>query len=380
LNVPFVDLKAQHASLRGEVEAACLSALARCDYILGEDVRAFEEEFAAYCDADHCVGVDSGLSALELILRACDIGRGDEVITASNTFVATALAISATGASPVLVDPLEGDFCLDPASLAGAISPRTRAIIPVHLYGQPCDMDAINRIAELNGLLVIEDAAQAHGARLGTRRVGSLGHAAAFSFYPAKNLGAAGDGGAVVTSDAQVAERVRLLANYGQRTKNQHDVMGGNHRLDTLQAAVLRVKLRHLDEWNALRRAHAALYGELLADLDVALPATRAGVEHVWHVYAARISDRDAVSIGLGRHGIATGIHYPTPIHLQAAYAHLGLRRGDYPVAERLAPQLLSLPMFPELQPEQIMRVVDALRRLLRSPARGMLVRPPVLT
>ena len=365
--VPFVDLRAQHASLRTELEAACLAALARCDYILGEEVRAFEQEFADYCDAPYCVGVDSGLSALELILRAYDIGPGDEVITASNTFIATALAISATGATPVLVDPADDDFCLDPTLIPAAITTRTRAIIPVHLYGQPCDVNAIFRIAAEHGLVVIEDAAQAHGARLGKWRVGSLGNAAAFSFYPAKNLGAAGDGGAVVTADAELADRIRLLANYGQRTKNQHDVMGGNNRLDTLQAAVLRVKLRRLDEWNGMRRAHAQLYAEMLADLDVALPQTRAGVEHVWHLYVVQVADRERVQGDLARRGIATGIHYPTPIHLQPAYAHLGHHRGEFPVVEQLAPHLLSLPMFPELGAEQIAFVADALAASLRG-------------
>ena len=364
--VPFVDLRAQHFSLRAELEAACLAALARCDYILGGEVRAFEEEFAEFCGAEHCIGVDSGLSALELILRGYDIGPGDEVITASNTFIATALAISAAGAMPVLVDPAD-DYCLDARGVAAAVTPRTRAIMPVHLYGQPCDMNAICSIAAEHGLLVIEDAAQAHGARLGRRRAGSLGNAAAFSFYPAKNLGAAGDGGAVVTSDAALAERIRLLANYGQQRKYHHEIIGGNHRLDTLQAAMLRVKLRRLDDWADLRRAHAASYLDLLGDLDLVLPVTRAGVDHVWHLFVIRVRERERVQAGLTAAGIATGIHYPTPIHLQPAYAHLGLEPGEFPIAEEHASHLLSLPMFPELTSDQIARVADALATSTRG-------------
>jgi dTDP-4-amino-4,6-dideoxygalactose transaminase len=369
-NVPFVDLQAQHASMRTDIETACLEALARCDYILGDDVRAFEREFAEFCGAAHCVGVDSGLSALELILRAFDIGAGDEVITASNTFIATALAISAAGATPVLVDPSTDNYCLDPALVEAAITPRTRAIIPVHLYGHPCEMTALSQIADRHELCLIEDAAQAHGARIGDRRAGSFGHAAAFSFYPAKNLGAAGDGGAVVTSDDLLAERIRLLANYGQRVKNTHDVMGGNNRLDTLQAAMLRVKLRRLDAGNNARRAHARLYGDLLADVEAHLPTTRPGVEHAWHLYVIQIADRDRVQRDLAADGIATGIHYPTPIHLQPAYAQLRYGPGDFPVAEKQAPRLLSLPIFPELTTQQIERVADALVAAVRRRVR----------
>jgi dTDP-4-amino-4,6-dideoxygalactose transaminase len=365
--VPFIDLRAQFESLRENLEAECLASLARCDYILGEDVQAFEREFATFCDATHCVGVDSGLSALELALRAYGIGTGDEVITVCNSFIATALAISATGATPVLVDVDESNFCIDPARVVAAITARTRAIIPVHLFGQPCDMDAVLNIAREHGLRVIEDAAQAHGACFAGRRVGALGHAAAFSFYPAKNLGAAGDGGALVTSDAQLAERVRVLANYGQHVKNEHEVMGGNNRLDTFQATVLRVKLRSLEAWNRERRRHSELYAALLADMDVGLPATRTDVEHVWHVYVVRVANRDRVRRELQLRGVATGIHYPTPIHLQLAYRHLGYKAGDFPVAERLAPQLLSLPIYPELSVEQIAYVADTLGALTRG-------------
>jgi dTDP-4-amino-4,6-dideoxygalactose transaminase len=368
-SVPFVDLRAQHARLQGELEAACLAALARCDYIQGEDVAKFEREFAAYCETTACVGVDSGLSALELILRAAGIGPGDEVITAANTFVATALAVTAVGATPVLVDASPDTYCIDPLLIPAAITPRTRAIIPVHLYGQVCDMEPISAVAREHGLLVIEDAAQAHGARLWNRRAGSFGDAAAFSFYPAKNLGAAGDGGAVVTSDEELADRVRLLANYGQRTKNRHEVIGANHRLDTLQAAMLRVKLRDLDEANALRRAHAEGYAARLVEIGLDPPGTRLGAEHVWHVYAVQVAERDAVARTLAEHGIATGVHYPTPIHLQPAYRHLGLGAGSFPVAETAAPRLLSLPMFPELSTAQLDRVVDALATAVRAPA-----------
>jgi dTDP-4-amino-4,6-dideoxygalactose transaminase len=359
--VPFVDLAAQGAAIREEVNEAVARCLARNDWILGEDVSAFEEEFAAYCETSAAVGMDSGLSALELLLRAFEIGPGDEVITPANTFIATALAISAAGATPVLVDADPATFNLDPALLEDAIGPRTRAIMPVHLYGQPADMDAIAAVAKRHGLVVIEDACQAHGARYDGRRAGSLGDAAAFSFYPSKNLGAYGDGGAVTTSDEQVLDRLRLLRNYGQRQKYVHETEGFNRRLDTLQAAVLRVKLRRLDAWNEARRRHAALYGELLAGIAIDAPAAQPWAEHVWHLYVIRTEQRDALKAFLGERGIETGIHYPLPIHLQQAFRHLGYARGSFPVTEAMADQLLSLPMFPELEESQIHAVVDTL-------------------
>jgi dTDP-4-amino-4,6-dideoxygalactose transaminase len=363
--IPFVDLAAQRESIGEALETALLDAARRTDWILGESVREFELAFARYCEVDLAVGMDTGLSALELALRSCGVGPGDEVITQANTFVATALAISHTGATPVLVDAEAERQTLDPALIEAAITPRTRAIVPVHLYGQPADMDPILEIAERHGLFVVEDACQAHGARYKGKRAGSLGHAAAFSFYPAKNLGALGDGGMLVTDDAGIAERARMLRDYGQSEKYVHQVKGFNHRLDTLQAAVLLVKLPHLDAWNEARRATAALYDELLSDLDLGRPATAVDVEHVWHLYVVETDNRADLQGYLKERGISTGIHYPIPVHLQPAYADLGYRSGSFPVTEAAAPRILSLPMFPELQADAARRVVDAMRVFL---------------
>ena len=361
MKVPFVDLKAQYTTLAPEVAAAIQRTLERSDYILGEDVGLFEEEFAQYIGARHAVGVGSGLAALELALRAYGIGPGDEVITAANTFIATVLSILAVGAKPLLVDAHPKTYNMDPAALAAAITPRARVILPVHLYGQPADLEPILAIAKQHNLLVIEDAAQAHGATYAGRRAGCWGHAAAFSFYPAKNLGALGDAGMVVTSDAAIAEKVRQLRNYGQRVKYEHVVAGTNSRLDTIQAAVLRVKLRHLDQWNAARRAHAAAYGSALADLPIELPVTLPKAEHVYHLYVVQVDNRDVVQEKLRAQEVSTGIHYPIPIHLQQACAPLGYRRGDFPVTERAASRILSLPMYPEMTPAQRGYVASAL-------------------
>jgi dTDP-4-amino-4,6-dideoxygalactose transaminase len=368
LRTPFLDLVAQRAALGDELQRACVDALARGDYVLGADVARLEDEFAAYCGVRHAVGVDSGTSALELALRAHGIGAGDEVITVANTFVATAFAISHAGATPVLVDAEPSSYMLDPALLDAAVTPRTRAVVPVHLYGQPADMAAIRAVADAHGLIVIEDACQAHGAKLNDRRAGALGDAAAFSFYPSKNLGAAGDGGIVVTDDDFVAQRLRMLRNYGEIRKHRSDIVGFNRRLDTLQAAMLRVKLPYLDGWNEARRRHAARYGELLADAPVATPAARAGVEHVWHLYVVRVPGRDDVRKRLAANGIETGVHYPVPIHLQPAYHQLGYGVGDFPVAERCAEEVLSLPMYPELADDAICRVVTALVQATAAP------------
>ena len=302
------------------------------------------------------------MSALTLILRGYDIGPGDEVITSANTFIATALTISMVGARPVLVDIDPETLTLDLEHLERAITPRTRAIMPVHLYGHPEDMDPINEMAARHGLIVIEDACQAHGARYKGKRTGSLGHAAAYSFYPAKNLGAYGDGGMVVTADPDLVQRLQLLRNYGQSEKYHHQVQGFNHRLDTLQAAALRVKLRYLDDWNAARRRHAARFSRLLSGSGVVLPPVMPGVEPVWHLYIIRTRERDGLRAYLGERGIATGIHYPIPIHLQPAYVELGYRAGDFPVSEAAAEEMLSLPMYAELQDEQIDYVADAVR------------------
>ncbi|HYN87235.1 MAG TPA: DegT/DnrJ/EryC1/StrS family aminotransferase [Ardenticatenaceae bacterium] len=352
--IPFVDLGAQYAAIEDEVNAAMAEVLRATDFILGRAVGQFEEEFAAYCGARFAVGVDSGTSALELALRAYDVGPGDEVITPANTFVATALAISYVGATPVLVDVDPDTYNVDVAQVEAAITSRTRAIMPVHLYGQPVDMDPLMDLAERHGLVVVEDACQAHGARYKGRRAGSLGHVAAFSFYPGKNLGAYGDAGAVTTNDEQVAHRLRMLRNYGSPVKYHHLVKGFNRRLDTLQAAVLRVKLRYLDAWNSARVEHAARYNRLLAHSGIIAPVEAPFAESIWHLYVVRTPAREALGAFLRDQGVATGIHYPIPIHLQPAYADLGYTRGDFPVTEAYAEQILSLPMYAELTPDQI--------------------------
>lgn len=360
--IPFVDLSAQYTAIEAEVNQAIGDVLRRTDFILGQSVEGFEQEFAAFCDTAYAVSVDSGTSALELALRAYDIGPGDEVITVANTFIATVLAISYAGATPVLVDINPETYTIEVNQLEQAITPRTKAIMPVHLYGQPADMDPILEIARQHNLMVIEDACQAHGACYKGRRAGSLGHAAAFSFYPAKNLGAYGDGGMVVTNDERVDSAIRMLRNYGQRQKYHHILRGYNRRLDTLQAAVLRVKLPYLDAWNAARRQHAFLYRQLLADCHLALPSEAGYAESVWHLYVIRSPDRDALQTHLTAHGIATGIHYPVPIHLQPAYQDLGYREGAFPITEQYAGEILSLPMYPELTSEAITRVAELMK------------------
>jgi dTDP-4-amino-4,6-dideoxygalactose transaminase len=355
--IPFVDLKAQYRAIRREIDAAMARVIERTDFILGEDVQLFEQEFAAYCRADHCIGVASGTEALHLALRACGIGAGDEVITCAHTFIATALAISQCGAKPVLVDCDPEFYTIDVAKIETAITSRTRAILPVHLYGQPADMDPIRELARTHRLAVIEDACQAHGAEYKGHRCGTLGDIAAFSFYPGKNLGAYGDGGAVVTNRQDLAERVTLLRNYGQRVKYEHLLQGYNSRLDTLQAAILRAKLRHLDAWNDARRRAAARYDALLANSPVATPKVAAYTKHVFHLYVVRTDGRARLQSAFDANGIAHGIHYPIPVHLQPAFGELGLGPGSFPVAERIAGEILSLPMFPEIRPEQIERV-----------------------
>jgi dTDP-4-amino-4,6-dideoxygalactose transaminase len=359
--VPFVDLGAQLDSLGSQLDGAIASVFRTGDFILGEAVERFENSFASYCGARFAIGVDSGLSALELALIAHGIGPGDEVITPANTFIATALAISHVGATPVLVDVSPETATLDADAVAAAITPATAALLPVHLYGQPADMDALMAFAERHGLVVIEDACQAHGATYKTRRVGSIGHSAAFSFYPGKNLGACGDGGMVVTNDPAVADAVRMLRNYGQDRKYHHTRIGYNKRLDTLQAAILDVKLQHLDSWNAQRNQHAELYNALLAETNVITPRVAPDRDSVWHLYVIECVQRDRVAEILGQQGIATGIHYPIPIHLQPAYQHLGCARGSFPVTERKAEQILSLPMYAELTSAMQERVASAI-------------------
>ena len=361
MNIPFVDLQTQYQSLKPELDAAVLAVMQRGDFVLGGAVAEFERVFADYCGAKYAVGVDSGYSALELIVRAYGIGPGDEVITAANTFIATTLAISNTGATPVLVDIDPETYNIDPAKIAAAITPRTKAIMPVHLYGQPVDMDPILAIARKHGLRVFEDAAQGAGARYKGRMVGSLGDAAGFSFYPGKNLGAYGDGGAVVTNDAAIAEKVRLLRNIGQKVKYYHEVKGFNHRLDTMQAAVLLVKLPHLDGWNAERRRAAAAYADLLAGLPLVTPTTAGYAEHIFHLYVVRVDNREALMDYLKERGIASGLHYPIPIHLQPAYSELGYKPGDFPITEAYAETILSLPIFPELDDDKVAYVAGAI-------------------
>lgn len=367
MKVPFVDLQAQYQAIRDEVNVAMAEVLRRTDFILGPAVQEFEAAFARYCGVSEGIGVDSGYSALELILRAYDIGPGDEVITAANTFIASALPISNCGARTVLVDMEPETYNLNPEQLEAAITSATKAIMVVHLYGQPARMDGVLEVARRHDLVVIEDACQAHGARYKGRRTGSLGDAAAFSFYPAKNLGAYGDGGAVVTNDPEVANRIRLLRNLGQQVKNYHEVKGYNHRLDTLQAAVLGVKLPHLDAWNAQRRRAAAHYDALLRGVPVVTPSVAAESEHVYHLYVVRVRNREAMQKYLGEAGIATGIHYPIPIHLQPAFRDLGYQRGDFPVAEQAADEIVSLPMFPEVRSEQIAYVAETIKQFVDS-------------
>jgi dTDP-4-amino-4,6-dideoxygalactose transaminase len=361
MNVPFVDLKAQYHVLAEEVNQAISQVLENTSFILGEDVELFEQELAAYCGTEHCVGLDNGTSALELTLRAFGIGPGHEVITAANTFIATVSAIAFTGATPVLVDIDPRTYNLDVEAVERAITSRTKAILPVHLYGQPADMKPLLHLARLNNLALIEDACQAHGAYYRGQRVGSLGDAACFSFYPAKNLGAYGDGGAMVTNDAEIAAKVRMLRNYGQTRKYHHKFVAYNRRLDTLQAAVLRVKLRYLDQWNEDRARNAQRYDELLADLPVITPDVAAEISHVYHLYVIRVRNREALQAHLSERGIATGIHYPVPIHLQEAYLYLGYEQGDFPKTEECAKEILSLPMYAELTAEQCIYVADAI-------------------
>jgi dTDP-4-amino-4,6-dideoxygalactose transaminase len=358
--IPFVDLRAQTASLEPALTKAIQAVVARGDFILGADVEAFEREFAEYCGVAHAVGVDSGLSALELALRAIEVGAGDEVITHANTFIASVGAILAVGARPVLVD-CDPDGAVDVRAVAAAVTSRTRAIMPVHLFGRVGDIDGILALARRTGIPVIEDACQAHGAVLRGKRAGSFGLAAAFSFYPAKNLGGFGDGGMLVTNSTQVAEMVRALRNYGQKAKYEHVAAPFNHRLDTIQAAVLRVKLPHLDGWNARRRYLADAYREHLAALPLRLPAADGEERHVYHLFVIESPQRDAIRARLSADGVDTGIHYPVPLHLQPALKNLGYVRGAFPNAERLAEQSLSLPMYPEMPLEHVERIVGAI-------------------
>ncbi len=360
MRVPFLDLQAPYLEIKTEIDEAVARVLSSGWYILGDEVELFESAFFSYCEARHCVGVANGLDALHLALRAMDVGPGDEVIVPSNTYIATWLAVSHAGARPVPVEPLESTYNLDPAAIEAAITPRTKVILPVHLYGQPADLDPILDIARRHGLRVLEDAAQAHGARYKGRRIGAHGDAVAWSFYPGKNLGAMGDGGAVTTDDPELAERIRVLRNYGSSAKYVSEVQGYNSRLDPLQAAVLRVKLEYLDEWNARRSVIAGRYLQGLAGDGLVLPSVPDWADPVWHLFVIRHPQRVVLQKGLADAGIGTLIHYPIPPHEQQAYAELGFPADAFPIASRMAGEVLSLPMDPQLQVSQVEDVITA--------------------
>jgi dTDP-4-amino-4,6-dideoxygalactose transaminase len=364
MHIPFLDLNAQHAECQLELGHAFKSVLDSGQLILSREVEGFEREFAEYCEVTSCIGVGNGLDAIHLILRASGIGCGDEVLVPSNTFIATWLAVSYAGATPIPVEPDVNTYNMNPELIEAAITERTKAIIPVHLYGQPADMDAINNIAVKYGLKVFEDAAQAHGARYKSRKVGSLANAAAFSFYPGKNLGALGDGGAVTTNDEELATRIRKLRSYGSSIKYFHEIKGFNSRLDELQAAFLRVKLRKLDKWNCLRNKIAKNYLAQLAGGSIVLPHVPIWAESVWHLFVVRMGNRDEVQRQLEKNGISTLIHYPVPPHLQQAYINQNIDRAPLVMTEKLSNQVLSLPMYPYLPINNQQKIVDLIQEL----------------
>ncbi|MEK6410343.1 MAG: DegT/DnrJ/EryC1/StrS family aminotransferase [Acidobacteriota bacterium] len=360
--VPFLELGQTYIEIKDELDAAYQRVMNSSWYILGEEVKEFEKEFAAYCGTKHCVGVGNGLEALHLILRAYGIGPGDEVIVPANTYIATWLGVSQAGATVIPVEPTEGTYNIDPRRIGAAITPRTKAILPVHLYGQPADMGPINDLARKHELKVIEDAAQAHGARYRDRQVGSLGDAAGWSFYPTKNLGAYGDAGAVTTDDDELADKVRLLRNYGSKIKYYNDEKGINSRLDELQAALLRVRLKHLDEWNSRRVRIAAKYLEELRETGLMLPAVCEGADPVWHLFVVRSQRRDELQAYLKSRGVNTLVHYPVPPHLQKAYPELALSARRLPITEAIHREVLSLPMGAQLSDAGVLRVIEGVR------------------
>jgi dTDP-4-amino-4,6-dideoxygalactose transaminase len=363
MNIPFLDLKIQYRQIEAELKPILEEIMAGGAFIGGAPVAAFEEEFAAFCRARHCVGLNSGTDALRFALMAVGVKSGDEVITVPHTFIATTEAISQAGATPVFVDIDPDTCCIDVEQIPRRITSRTRAILPVHLYGQPADMDPVLEIARKHHLAVIEDACQAHGALYKGRPVGSMGVAGCFSFYPGKNLGAFGDGGAIVTDDERLAQIFRMLREHGQSRKYYHDMEGYTGRLDAIQAAVLRIKLKHLTQWNQARRAHAAAYTQLLAEIPgVAVVKEADFAQSVFHLYVILVDDRDGLQAFLTERGVGTGLHYPLPLHLQKAYARMGFRKGDFPVSERTAERLLSLPMYAELTREHVEYVADCIR------------------
>ena len=360
--VPYLDLKTQYHAIRGELLPAWEAICESSRFAQGPAAAQFEQEFARYCETRECVSLNSGTSALHLALRCLDVGPGDEVITASMTFIATAWAISYVGAKPVFIDIDPARRTLDPAKIEAAVTPRTKAIIPVHLFGMPADMDAILAVAKKHGLPVIEDAAQAHGARYKNRRIGQFGVMSCFSFYPGKNLGAYGEGGALVTNDAAMAARARSLREHGQSQRYYHEELGYNYRMDSLQGAVLSLKLRTLDQGNGARASHAKRYTELFAGSACVTPQSLPDSDPVWHCYVLELKNRDQVRVRAAEAGIDTAIHYPVPVHLQKAYSHLGYKAGDLPETERLCQRCLSLPMYPELTDEQLRAVASAVR------------------
>jgi dTDP-4-amino-4,6-dideoxygalactose transaminase len=374
--IPFLDLKAQYASIKDEVDEAALRVLASAQYVLGEEVAAFEKEFAAYCDTRHAIAVNTGTSALHLALLAAGIGPGDEVITVPFTFVASVSAICYTGARPVFVDIEPRTLTMDPTRIEAAITDRTKAIMPVHLYGQMADMAPIMEIAVRHGIPVIEDACQAHGAEYRGQRAGSIGVSGCFSFYPGKNLGACGEGGLVVTNDDATAATIRMLRDWGQEQRYHHTLKGFNYRMDGIQGAILRVKLGHLEKWTTARRTNARLYTSLLRDVETVTSPTEAlDRRHVYHIYAVSSADRDSLRQSLDAVGIATGLHYPIPVHLQKAHADLGHREGDFPVSEQAAREVLSLPLYPEMTSDQISTVVEAIAGATMAGARKAVLR-----
>ncbi|MFZ2314361.1 MAG: DegT/DnrJ/EryC1/StrS family aminotransferase [Gammaproteobacteria bacterium] len=367
MNIPFLDLKASYLELKNELDDAHRRVAESGWYILGKEVEAFENEFAHYCNAKYCIGVGNGLDALRLILEAYDIGPADEVIVPANTYIATWLAVTQVGAKPIPVEPDENTYNINPSLIEAAITPRTKAILVVHLYGQPADMDPINLIAKKYNLKVIEDAAQAHGARYKGVRVGSLGDASGFSFYPGKNLGAFGDGGAVVTNDPEVANKIQMLRNYGSRVKYYNNIIGTNSRLDELQAAFLRIKLTKLDEWNERRKKIASHYLLHLNKDNIKLPMVPDWADPVWHLFVVRTSDREQLKQQLEENGVHTMIHYPIPPHLQPAYAELKLKNGAFPISEAIHNEVLSIPMGPAMKQAQIEKVSNSINEVIES-------------
>jgi len=366
-NIQFVDLKQQYQPLKEEILAGFSQVLEGMHLFLGENVQAFEKEFSMFCGVKLGIGVSDGTSALHVILRALDIGPGDEVITPVNTFIATAEAIVLAGARPVLVDVDPQNLLMDVDQVAAKITPRTKAILPVHLYGQMVNMEDLRKLADHHGLRIVEDACQAHGASFNGKQAAGLGDAAAYSFYFSKNLGAYGEGGFVSTNDDEIARKVRMIRDHGSEQKYRHDLIGMNARLDELQAVVLRVKLKHLAEWNEARRRHADLYKQLLQEVPVTLPTEKPGARHIYHLFVVRVPQRDALQNYLKDNGIFTGIHYPIPIHLQKAFSYLNYKEGDFPVAEKSVNEILSLPMFAELTVEEIIRITAVIKEFYQT-------------